>query len=497
MLNGLEHPVQRNMLVGNISTLDEFVLDFEVKFTGTMHKWSSLVHFTPEEAFQEHYPAIAVFPNSRKLHVRMATTLDLNEGCDPFTELPNGNWTSVQILVIGKGTIMEVFFDGKSVCRKSMRGDVVPGIPNVKVFISDPWQPAASAIVRRMSYQAYNPTPEPTGFPTISPSTSGPIVIPHNETRRPTNSPITLGPQPRDTLSPTSASPGTHSPLYRLLTDAPTFMPTNAPLTSMPSTAPVTMAPSSAAPTLGPSTAAEEDKRTIGLIGVIAFPNTLCDDPIFASDVSLYGTERALRTAFPLDVTRGKLVVEPQPCKANEAETVGFDLLRLTMAEAVHLNYTLHLNDGNLTRYFRDETWIGGYASLQDLVVAAPTPPIVETEQSNDGDNNAFVGIIIAMSVTLFFAIAAIVFCWCRYRRIRALAKAAAEMSRQSDLKLEGLGSYASDVSHNAGGYPLDDRDASSIMSLPSDIVAGIIEEKPEKEKVTTPPAESTKARHM
>mmetsp|Transcript_13610 Transcript_13610/g.25970 ORF Transcript_13610/g.25970 Transcript_13610/m.25970 type:complete len:108 (-) Transcript_13610:99-422(-) len=94
------------------------------------------------------------------------------------------------------------------------------------------------------------------------------------------------------------------------------------------------------------------------------------------------------------------------------------------------------------------------------------------------------------MSVTLSIAIGVSLFCWYRYRRIRVLAKAAMEMSRQSELKLEGMGDYASDVSHNAE-YSVYDRDASSIMSLPSDIVAGIAEDKPGKQKVAmTSPSE-------
>ena len=59
-------------------------------------------------------PAVYTYPHDTRLHIRVSTTSQFNNGCDPDDLLDTGAWTHVAILLEPK--LMQVFYDGKLVC---------------------------------------------------------------------------------------------------------------------------------------------------------------------------------------------------------------------------------------------------------------------------------------------------------------------------------------------------------------------------------------------
>mmetsp|Transcript_36923 Transcript_36923/g.88919 ORF Transcript_36923/g.88919 Transcript_36923/m.88919 type:complete len:217 (+) Transcript_36923:918-1568(+) len=140
--------------LGEVNASKHFEVSFVVTPHGTREGWSNLIHFTStgnnccEEG--DRVPAVHVFNQSTRLHIRSDRLGVATDGCDPIEQLPIGNATKVDIRVAdGK---LQVFYDSIEVCNTSAYAS--PTVPNetVVVYASDPWHNPALANVSHLTY---------------------------------------------------------------------------------------------------------------------------------------------------------------------------------------------------------------------------------------------------------------------------------------------------------------------------------------------------------
>jgi hypothetical protein len=127
----------------------------DIKPTGVIGGWSNIVHFTDKHNrnYGHHgsrIPAIWMYSNSARMHVRNGRPQNVNDGCDPVEQLKLHKWSSVKVTQ-AKGK-MKVFINGALVCENSDYGKSDPARTGVLVYGGDPWHNAAKVQVRNLRY---------------------------------------------------------------------------------------------------------------------------------------------------------------------------------------------------------------------------------------------------------------------------------------------------------------------------------------------------------
>jgi len=154
--------LERGQLLGKITTFEMFKLEFDIKPTGKLDGWSSILHFTKalhrnhgEEG--DRIPGIWFIPKTNRLHVRVSRVGKHNDGCDPKPELPQGEVTHVTVKLAGP--ILTVRFGDKLVCSNNNYKEKDPGRTNVIAYSADPFYDAAKAELSNVIYEEGNDYP--------------------------------------------------------------------------------------------------------------------------------------------------------------------------------------------------------------------------------------------------------------------------------------------------------------------------------------------------
>jgi hypothetical protein len=103
----------------------------------------TMCHICPAQG--DRIPAIWMYANSHRLHVRDGSTTNGNDGCDPTEELIPGRQTAVRLEI--RATSTELFFNGVSKCQSDRDIDMRTTHSAVHVWASDPWHTPANAMI--------------------------------------------------------------------------------------------------------------------------------------------------------------------------------------------------------------------------------------------------------------------------------------------------------------------------------------------------------------
>ena len=129
-------------------------LDYDVGFTitpsqDTVDGWANIIHVTASGEnccdYGDRIPAVWMYANSHRLHVRDGSTTNGNDGCDPTDELTPDVATAVRLEI--RATSVELFFNDVSKCQNAR--DVGARTTHVAahVYASDPWHAPANAAI--------------------------------------------------------------------------------------------------------------------------------------------------------------------------------------------------------------------------------------------------------------------------------------------------------------------------------------------------------------
>jgi len=134
----------KSMMVGQIDTMAEYSLTFELVPTGLIESWSNILHFGSIDNIRA--PAIFFQKRNLKLHARVGTRRDSNRGCDSDKYLLINQVYFVNLTVHDE--VMTFHVDGDLICRLSVPD--VQFYADQTVYISNPHYHAAMAKVRNM-----------------------------------------------------------------------------------------------------------------------------------------------------------------------------------------------------------------------------------------------------------------------------------------------------------------------------------------------------------
>jgi len=154
-----------------------YVLKFDIMPHGKQGSWTSIFHMGGNNGVR--IPGIWFYPNSNRLHFRTGTEkLGSNHGCDPSSQLPQNQVTSIEMTVTF--TEIKVKYTGGLTGTTTCAMDGHYTGTNIPVYVSDPWYNAGSAEIRNINYHSSSsagtgfptaaPTAKPTAYPTTKPT---------------------------------------------------------------------------------------------------------------------------------------------------------------------------------------------------------------------------------------------------------------------------------------------------------------------------------------
>lgn len=142
-----EYSLKKNQIIAKANTVSTgaaYGLGFWILPVKTVSKWSSILHKGRQN--NERGPAALFYPGLTRIHFRMATQRNFNDGCDPNAALALKRWSHVFIQV-AKGTA-QVYVNGKldNTCKI---GPLLK--PNTaQVYSGSPWNLPAAARLRNV-----------------------------------------------------------------------------------------------------------------------------------------------------------------------------------------------------------------------------------------------------------------------------------------------------------------------------------------------------------
>lgn len=128
----------------------DYVLKFVIEPKGKVAGYSSIIHFTNKGdccANGERVPFIAFIKNSTRLFVATSDTSSSNNQY-PSESLEINKKSAVEVRVIG--TVATVLINGVIKSKKNIASR--PQLNYAKVYIGDPWRPAANAIISDLRF---------------------------------------------------------------------------------------------------------------------------------------------------------------------------------------------------------------------------------------------------------------------------------------------------------------------------------------------------------
>ena len=146
---------KKNNLVAHLTTYEEYDMTFDIKPTGTLAAWASIIHATAHNDNKYYAPArripgIWFHPGTTRMCVRQGRPGRDNDGCDSCAPLTVGAWSKVGLKL--EGNTLSVSVNDKVCCTNHNYAHKEEGHKDVKVYVSDPWYQAASAKVKDINY---------------------------------------------------------------------------------------------------------------------------------------------------------------------------------------------------------------------------------------------------------------------------------------------------------------------------------------------------------
>jgi len=154
--------IRRNTLKAEVELTKYWSLSFMIRPHGDKWGWTNILHLSgngSNTGSGGRIPAVFFHSNSRRLHVCMSCDGDGNTNMcvNPTKALPKNRWTHVKITSWAGKLIVNVQGRGYGLrssenCEpyEPMKGDTG------KLYVSDPWYPAADASVRSVRYSRIN-----------------------------------------------------------------------------------------------------------------------------------------------------------------------------------------------------------------------------------------------------------------------------------------------------------------------------------------------------
>ena len=154
---------KRNNLIRRIPVyFNEFEVSFDVKPTGTVSTWASILHVTKggnNNNAGDRLPAIWFVPGTRRLAVFTAHGTNKNFGVTGTADIPASVFTNVHIQqrrLSNNSYEYSIKINGNTKHRSINTNPLT--IYNAKVYLGDPWYLAAKAQVKNLVIKS-----EPTG----------------------------------------------------------------------------------------------------------------------------------------------------------------------------------------------------------------------------------------------------------------------------------------------------------------------------------------------
>ena len=132
---------------------ENYSLSFDIKPTGVISDWGSILHYTTDKKENSRVPAIWFYPKSLRLYLGFSTSVRWDEEftvTDPLTL-----HTSTKVVVQAIGKTITVSFNGVEKAKVTLKGTRFFG--PAFLFASDPWHSPAKAIIGPIDLKASQP----------------------------------------------------------------------------------------------------------------------------------------------------------------------------------------------------------------------------------------------------------------------------------------------------------------------------------------------------
>jgi len=137
---------QNNKLATFNISKGDYVLSFDITIQGVLAPWTSILHVSTGTDGSR-APAIFLWPNDTRLHIRIGDTSNANWGLDTDS-LPIGKKTRVSI--VAKDTSVAVSVDSRQYA--ATQPTKRPTGTGYIFYLSDPWYQPANAIIENLTF---------------------------------------------------------------------------------------------------------------------------------------------------------------------------------------------------------------------------------------------------------------------------------------------------------------------------------------------------------
>ncbi|CAK9085396.1 Uncharacterized protein SCF082_LOCUS40458 [Durusdinium trenchii] len=152
--------------VSDVTLGTDWRMAFTVAVFDTFPKWTNLLHVGNKN--RQRVPLVAAYPGQTRLHFRVSTDYNWNEGCDPELHLTPGQ--AYDVTVEHFGGVLTIWYDNVEVCSRSLQGSFKEyGVR--KLYVADPWHEPARATLDDLVFENI------TGRPTQAPVTPIPELV--------------------------------------------------------------------------------------------------------------------------------------------------------------------------------------------------------------------------------------------------------------------------------------------------------------------------------
>ena len=150
--------LKRNRLWKTLRTWGlSWVVSFQIKLRGVIRNWGSIIHFTTGRdngRYGYRIPAIWTIPGQRRIHFTSGISGHVNYIFNTKRGLPLNRWVSLKVTqrqVKGGRFRYTIYVNGRQVF--TIINTKPRNFRNVKVYVSDPWYPAANGVIRRLIFK--------------------------------------------------------------------------------------------------------------------------------------------------------------------------------------------------------------------------------------------------------------------------------------------------------------------------------------------------------
>ncbi|GBG24727.1 Hypothetical Protein FCC1311_009452 [Hondaea fermentalgiana] len=161
-----------NIVESSLITGSNYIVEFTIQLHAVHSDWRNVLF--RGNSWNERSPAIWIYPDTPRLHIRFSTSYDFNEGCDPANLLTYDQEYLVRIEVYLN--TVEVYIDNVLSCSAALWGTLANTDVPLPLYVSSPDYEAASCTVGNLSFSEITDRPVPSPTPEIPRLTPGTIV---------------------------------------------------------------------------------------------------------------------------------------------------------------------------------------------------------------------------------------------------------------------------------------------------------------------------------